>query len=91
MWCRFGMAALALIGEVFGSSFTLLLLTAARGAAELAQAVGLAFALQLVMYAVILAAAPRSSGAWACSGHAPTPLAMPTPTLMPDSSSTCRA
>lgn len=36
MWCRFGMAALALIGEVFSSIFTRLLLLAAAGAASLA-------------------------------------------------------
>lgn len=56
MWYWFGVAALALIGEVFSGTFYLLLLAAACGAAGLAQAFGLAFPLQLVVCAVILVA-----------------------------------
>jgi len=54
MWYWFGLAALALIGEVVSGTFYLLLLAAACGAAGFAQAFGLAFPLQLVVCAVIL-------------------------------------
>lgn len=56
MWYWFGLAALALIGEVFSGTFYLLLLAAACVAAGFAQAFGLAFPLQLVVCAIILVA-----------------------------------
>src|SRR5690606_31100759 len=56
MWYWFGLAALALIGEVFSGTFYLLMFAAACVAAGLAAALGSAFPIQLIVCAVILVA-----------------------------------
>ena len=56
MWYWFGIAALALIGEVLSGTFYLLLLAAACVAAGAAAAASLTLSLQLIVCAVILVA-----------------------------------